>query len=938
MGTVGQPQRYLPWLWEFPQVILDQSTGAFLSFTLNDESTKIYLDSLIFPVYAAGVSVAVLLLQLIFKSKPVRKLYARFSASEATLMDDSNAEELVVDIGETNEPESSAVGRHIAQLGGLTIFGFKFARFIALLALLGLQIFTAVSENQNPVDSELLRAPEWLQIGLCGVYGYASLLALVSVTAKLGLSRVVTRHLALILFVPWAVYVYRDVFPLMTFTLSPVDGADGALFWSKFAVLTFVAVVVPLLIPRQYIPIDPKNPAAEPNPEQTASILSMALFNFLDKPIIEAYRVPHLPLDKLPQLADYDQADQLVKKSRKHLDPFEVKKEKHLFFGLMSIFYKEYLVLVLMITIEDIAGFASPVAIERLLHYIETDGEDALVRPWVWILVLLFGPIVSSVALQYYIFNTTRMLVQVQGIITQLIFDHALRIRVKAEASETPAPSTVSTAVPTPDNASIIEASGSQDPHRSPTTSEEDSDTAHASTADASSTKGKQKPKLVSESGDSKKPVEKPAAGGSQGGNLVGKINNLVTTDLQNIINGRDFLYIVVEIPLNTALSVWFLYKILGWSAFVGMAVMVTMFPLPGYIASKIQSVQLDKMKKTDARVQNVTESMNMIRMIKLFGWEPRVTQQILDKREDELHFQKKAKLLELLNGNINYVIPLVTMVATFATYTVIMKESLTASRVFSSIAVFDLLRNQLHGIFNIIPGLIRAKVSLDRVDEFLHKSELLDEFTKKFEDIASELLLPKSEVDSGVIGFRNAAFTWSNDNDGLVTPGTPRTSKRNFTLRIEDELFFKRGHINLIVGPTGSGKTSLLMALLGELHYIPSSPDSFFNLPRAGGVAYAAQESWVQNETIRDNILFGAPFDEERYNKVIDQCGLERDLTLFDAGDKTEVGEKGLTLRYVCVVTCEPASDCELHHQWWSEGAYYFGSCCVLKRGNPSS
>lgn len=77
-------------------------------------------------------------------------------------------------------------------------------------------------------------------------------------TAKLGLSRVVTRHLALILFVPWAVYVYRDVFPLMTFTLSPVDGADGALFWSKFAVLTFVAVVVPLLIPRQYIPIDPK--------------------------------------------------------------------------------------------------------------------------------------------------------------------------------------------------------------------------------------------------------------------------------------------------------------------------------------------------------------------------------------------------------------------------------------------------------------------------------------------------------------------------------------------------------------------------------------------------------------------------------------------------------------------------------------------------------
>ena len=146
---------------------------------------------------------------------------------------------------------------------------------------------------------------------------------------------------------------------------------------------------------------------------------------------------------------------------------------------------------------------------------------------------------------------------------------------------------------------------------------------------------------------------------------------------------------------------------------------------------------------------------------------------------------------------------------------------------------------------------------------------------------------------DEGVsmeeIGFRNAAFTWSEDAAGSLTP-----SKRNFMLKIEDELLFRRGGINLIIGPTGSGKTSLLMALLGEMHFVPSAPDSWFHLPRSGGVAYAAQESWVQNETIRDNIVFGSPFDEERYKKVLYQCGLERDLTLFEAGDQTEVGEKG--------------------------------------------
>ncbi|KAG5722122.1 ATP-binding cassette transporter abc4, partial [Termitomyces sp. T112] len=86
-------------------------------------------------------------------------------------------------------------------------------------------------------------------------------------------------------------------------------------------------------------------------------------------------------------------------------------------------------------------------------------------------------------------------------------------------------------------------------------------------------------------------------------------------------------------------------------------------------------------------------------------------------------------------------------------------------------------------------------------------------------------------------------------------------------------------------------------MALLGEMHFIPSSPDSWFNLPRSCGVAYAAQESWVLNTTIKNNILFGAPFDEQRYNKVIYQCALIGDLELLKAGDLTEVGEKGLTL-----------------------------------------
>jgi ABC-type transport system involved in cytochrome bd biosynthesis fused ATPase/permease subunit len=105
----------------------------------------------------------------------------------------------------------------------------------------------------------------------------------------------------------------------------------------------------------------------------------------------------------------------------------------------------------------------------------------------------------------------------------------------------------------------------------------------------------------------------------------------------------------------------------------------------------------------------------------------------------------------------------------------------------------------------------------------------------------------PPPEADDQHIGFKDATFAWSVDTDGTLTP-----SKRKYLLRIDDELTFKRNCLNLIVGPTGSGKTSMLMALLGEMHYLPTGPGSWFNLPRQGGVAYAAQESWVQNETIK--------------------------------------------------------------------------------------
>jgi ABC-type multidrug transport system fused ATPase/permease subunit len=180
----------------------------------------------------------------------------------------------------------------------------------------------------------------------------------------------------------------------------------------------------------------------------------------------------------------------------------------------------------------------------------------------------------------------------------------------------------------------------------------------------------------------------------------------------------------------------------------------------------------------------------------------------------------------------------------------------------FSAMTAFDMVRNQVFGISWRLPTLLKglrllsifslysdpssANVSFKRLHEFLYETELLDEFTKEnFPALVTELTEP---ARPDVIGLSNATFAWS----ASVVNGTLTPSNQGFRLRVQDELLFKRNAINLIIGPTGSGKTSLLMALLGEMHYVPSGPGAFMSLPREGGVAYAAQESWVLNETIR--------------------------------------------------------------------------------------
>ncbi|KAF9449105.1 multidrug resistance-associated ABC transporter [Macrolepiota fuliginosa MF-IS2] len=628
-----------------------------------------------------------------------------------------------------------------------------------------------------------------------------------------------SQHCLLLLFSSLLVNVYRNIWPLAIYGGVPMDINDGIFMWGKLVLLTITAVGIPLFSPRKYEPVNPEEPAAEVNPEQTTPLFSLMVYTFLDPLIFLAARLPHLGHDKLFPLADYDYSRNTTKRAFPHLDVFQGAKKRHLFFGLMRTYRYEYLVLTGMVVLQATGNFFSPVAIRMILDYLETGGRDARIKPWFWIACLFVGPMMISLARQWYIFVATRMLVHTEGLLTQLVFEHSLRIRMKAEASD-----------------------GSENP------------TSETKTVKAD--------------------------------NLVGKINNLVTTDMVNVVEARDFLFLIGYHPLQIILSIIFLYQVLGSSSFIGLAVILIMVPIPVFMAKLMQSVQKERMKMTDSRVQAVTETCNVLRMIKLFGWESEMHGRIFIRRDEEVKWLWRRKIYEIVVAVVNYLIPTFAMLATYAAYTLIWKEDLSAAKVFSSMSVLTLLRRSLQASFQGLSICVEGKVSLDRLTEFMQNTELLD-FLRRPADL-SVIGDFENRPPSGVIGFYDAKFVWSNDS---------ANDEQAFTLRIDGELLFKQGGINLIIGPTGSGKTSLLMALLGEMHFLPTQPNSWYNLPREKGIAYAAQESWVQNDTIRGNILFGSSYDEERYKAVLYQCGLERDLELFEAGDMTEVGEKGLSL-----------------------------------------
>ncbi|KAJ9364504.1 hypothetical protein DTO280E4_1750 [Paecilomyces variotii] len=335
-------------------------------------------------------------------------------------------------------------------------------------------------------------------------------------------------------------------------------------------------------------------------------------------------------------------------------------------------------------------------------------------------------------------------------------------------------------------------------------------------------------------------------------------ITSLMSYDVDAIYNSRDIFYVMTAGTISVTIAMTLLYRMLGWPSLVGVFTLFLLTPLPAVLSNRVSSIQREVMRATDARLSKISEYLGSIRTLKYFGWEPAMAEKINELRSVEQKRLWKRNILVAIIAVSGDFLPMVSLLAMFSTVVLFTDIPLNAPVAFTSLSIMETLRLQFVWLSNIIRNASQGMESLRRLDHFF------------------ESAVPIKHHPAGPPEFKNATFR--------------RTPVATFKLQ-DLTVRFLDGKLNVITGPTGSGKTSLLLSLLGET--ILEAGEA--TCPR--DIAYVPQAAWLQNDTIRNNILFFAPYDEERYNSVIHACGLVQDIGQLPGGDQTIVGEKGQSL-----------------------------------------
>ncbi|KAL6699968.1 P-loop containing nucleoside triphosphate hydrolase protein [Trichoderma pleuroticola] len=385
-----------------------------------------------------------------------------------------------------------------------------------------------------------------------------------------------------------------------------------------------------------------------------------------------------------------------------------------------------------------------------------------------------------------------------------------------------------------------------------------------------------------------------------------GRITNLMSVDTYRVDQASALLHMTWTSPVACIITLVLLLVDLTYSALAGFGLLIVGVPL---ITKAIQSLfrrRKEINKITDQRVSLTQEILQSVRFVKYFGWEKAFIDRLAEIRSKEIH---SIQVLLAIRNAINAVsmsMPIFASMLSFIAYS-LTNHNLAPAEIFSSLALFNGLRIPLNLLPLVLGQVIDAWSSLQRIEQFLLEEEQEEDVTIKPEgEHAIELIdasftwerTPSKEADKGAAAGK--------DKKPAKKPEVPKETAQaasgddSASTLVEEREPFKLQELNLqagrneliaVIGTVGSGKSSLLAALAGDMR--KTNGDVVFGASRA----FCPQYAWIQNTSLQNNIIFGKDMDNDWYKEVIRACALQPDLDMLPNGDMTEIGERGITI-----------------------------------------
>lgn len=361
---------------------------------------------------------------------------------------------------------------------------------------------------------------------------------------------------------------------------------------------------------------------------------------------------------------------------------------------------------------------------------------------------------------------------------------------------------------------------------------------------------------------------------GALGKTTVGQLVNLLSNDVSKFDQGFVLAHFCWIAPIQTAVGTYFLYKQINVAAFLGVAFLLMFLPLQMWLGKRTSVLRLRTALRTDERVRLMNEIISGIQVIKMYTWEKPFAKLVSLIRKKEIQSIRQHKYLIGLTYSFETFVSRAAIFISLIAY-VMMGDSIDAERVFAITSIYNVMRTVITFLFSIsISSNAEVNVSIKRMQKFL-----------SYEELPERNVVPPNVVLNGNANIKTTPHVLLKNVSAKWEQESAEYNLKDLNVEIRQSQLFA------VIGPVGSGKSSLLNVILKEL------PVSEGVMDLSGRISFSAQEPWLFSGSVRQNILFGEEMDEERYKHVCKVCALESDFDLLPYGDKTLVGEKGKAL-----------------------------------------